>query len=63
MVFSNNMEYDEITASPVQGAFYATPAYGSVKFNFFREEEQLDLSKLLKEEDEAVEDFISYNFV
>jgi len=58
MVFSNNMEYDEITASPVQGAFYATPAYGSVKFNFFREEEQLDLSKLLKEEDEAVEDFI-----
>jgi len=58
MVFSNNMEYDNLTASPVQGAFYATPSYKGVKFNFFKEEEQLDLSQLLKPEDEAVEDFI-----
>ena len=35
MMFSNNMEYDELTASPVQGAFYGTPSYKEVKFNFF----------------------------
>ena len=39
MLFSNNMEYDELGTEPFQGAFYATPAYGEVKFNFFREED------------------------
>ncbi len=58
MVFSNNMEYDELTASPVQGAFYGTPSYKEVKFNFFREEENLDTASLLKAEDESVEDFV-----
>jgi type I restriction enzyme R subunit len=58
MMFSNNMEYDELTASPVQGAFYGTPSYNEVKFNFFREEEKLDLEKLLLPEDESVEDFL-----
>ena len=37
MVFSNNMEYDEEGLHPMQGAFYATTAYGKVNFNFFRE--------------------------
>ncbi len=58
MMFSNNMEYDELTASPVQGAFYGTPSYSEVKFNFFREEEKLDLNTLLLPEDEAIEDFL-----
>ena len=58
MVFSNNMEYDNITASPIQGAFYGTPSYKKVKFNFFREEEKFDLSKILKPENEEVENFI-----
>lgn len=58
MIFSNNMEYDELTASPVQGAFYGTPSYSEVKFNFFREEEALDLATLLKPEDESIEDFV-----
>jgi len=58
MMFSNNMEYDELTASPVHGAFYGTPSYNEVKFNFFREEEKLDLEKLLRPEDEKVEDFL-----
>ena len=58
MMFSNNMEYDELTASPVQGAFYGTPSYDEVKFNFFREEEKLDLEKLLLPEDKSVEDFL-----
>jgi type I restriction enzyme R subunit len=48
MVFSNNMEYDENGLQPLQGAFYATPAYGDVKFNFFREEESFDLHALLQ---------------
>ena len=58
MMFSNNMEYDELTASPVQGAFYGTPSYSEVKFNFFREEENPDLDRLLLPEDETVEDFL-----
>ncbi len=40
MVFSNNMEYDDEAISPIQGAFYATPAYGKIQFNYFREEEK-----------------------
>lgn len=58
MVFSNNMEYDNITASPIQGAFYGTPSYKEVKFNFFREEEKFDLDKILKPEDDDLENFI-----
>ena len=49
MVFSNNMPYDDTGTLPLQGAFYATTAYGKVKFNFFREEEKFDLSSLCKE--------------
>ena len=58
MMFSNNMEYDELTASPVQGAFYGTPSYDEVKFNFFREEKELNLEKLLLLENESIEDFL-----
>ena len=58
MVFSNNMEYDNVTASPIQGAFYGTPSYKEVRFNFFREEEKFDLGKILKPENEAIENFI-----
>jgi type I restriction enzyme R subunit len=47
MVFSNNMEYDDDVGQPLQGAFYATTAYGNVKFNYFREEEKFDLQQLL----------------
>jgi type I restriction enzyme, R subunit len=48
MVFSNNMEYADDGSQPLQGAFYATPAYGDVKLNYFREEETFDLSNLLQ---------------
>ncbi len=58
LVFSNNMEYDSESIVPIQGAFYSTPSYVQANFNCFREEEQLDLSKILKEEDEDVENFI-----
>jgi len=38
MVFSNNMEYEDGVIEPVFGAFYSTPAYADLKFNFFRED-------------------------
>ncbi len=38
MVFSNNMEYDDESAEPIQGAFYASVSKGDAAFNFFREE-------------------------
>ena len=56
MVFSNNMEYADDGLHPLQGAFYATTAYGEVKFNYFREEDQFDLNELLLPENEELED-------
>lgn len=38
MIFSNNMEYDDESAEPIQGAFYASVSKGDAAFNFFREE-------------------------
>ncbi|MCC7190844.1 MAG: type I restriction endonuclease subunit R [Anaerolineales bacterium] len=58
IVFSNNMEYDDNDLEPIQGAFYAAPSYHEASFNYFREEEKLDLKKLLKPEDDAVENFV-----
>lgn len=48
MVFSNNMEYDDETIEPIEGAFYASPSYDAPIFNYFREEETLNLTLLLK---------------
>ena len=58
MIFSNNMEYDPDDIEPIQGAFYATPAYYKPNFNYFREEEKFDLPTLLLEEDEELENFV-----
>ncbi|MCH8534850.1 MAG: DEAD/DEAH box helicase family protein [Flavobacteriaceae bacterium] len=58
MVFSNNMDYDHTDLDTIQGVFYASPAYGKPVFNYFREEEELDIKHLLKDENEATEDFI-----
>jgi type I restriction enzyme R subunit len=55
MVFSNNMEYDDGSPQPIAGAFYASPSYDSPVFNYFREEETLDLGQLLADEDDALE--------
>lgn len=48
MIFSNNMEYDDGDPEPVQGAFYASSSYHKPAFNYFREEEVLNLTALLK---------------
>ena len=55
MVFSNNMEYDNSSPTPFQGAFYASPAYGKPVFNYFREEHKFNLSDLLVNLDDAAE--------
>lgn len=55
MVFSNNMEYDDESIDPVEGAFYATPSYDAPIFNYFREEETLNLTALLKPLSESLE--------
>lgn len=55
MVFSNNMEYEDGSPQPIEGAFYASPSYDSPVFNYFREEQSLDLSHLLRDEDDVLE--------
>ena len=55
MVFSNNMEYEDGSPQPIEGAFYASPSYDSPVFNYFREEESLDLAHILRDEDDALE--------
>jgi type I restriction enzyme, R subunit len=55
MVFSNNMEYDDGSPQPIEGAFYASPSYDAPIFNYFREEEDLNLTDLLADEDDSIE--------
>ncbi|MEK4186380.1 type I restriction endonuclease subunit R [Paenibacillus sp. FSL L8-0494] len=58
LVFSNNMEYDLESIEPIQGAFYSTASYSNANFNSFREEEELDCSTLLRQEDDQLENFV-----
>jgi len=55
MVFSNNMEYDDESIDPIEGAFYASTSYQAPIFNYFREEDALNLDELLKDLTEDVE--------
>ena len=58
LVFSNNMEYQNGSPQPIEGAFYASASYDQPHFNYFREEEQLDLGKLLADEDDSIENAV-----
>ena len=58
MMFSNNMEYDDGSPEPLEGAFYASTSYDKPAFNYFREEEELNLAELLQPEDKKTEDFV-----
>ena len=49
LVFSNNMEYDSNDKIPIQGAFYATTASEKVIFHSFREEEDLNIEKKMRQ--------------
>lgn len=57
MAFSNNMEYDDNSLEPIEGAFYATPSKKPI-FNYFREEEKLNLAELLNDLDDTTENEI-----
>lgn len=58
LVFSNNMEYDHESIEPIQGAFYAAPSNRDAVFNCFREEEGFNLAKILKLEDDSIENIV-----
>jgi type I restriction enzyme R subunit len=58
MVFSNNMEYDDGAADPIQGAFYAASTYGEAHFNYFREERAGSLVNSIGLLDEDVENLV-----
>ena len=55
MVFSNNMEYDNNSPLPIEGAFYATASYQKPGFNYFREEESFDLKTILSDLPDDIE--------
>src|SRR3989339_314708 len=58
LIFSNNMEYDDVGQNQLQGAFYSTTVRKSaVKFNNFREELKNELPEL-KQISEQLENFI-----
>ena len=58
MLFSNNMEYEDGAPEPIQGAFYASTSYYKPVFNYFREEEELNLTDILSPLNDAVENNI-----
>lgn len=58
MLFSNNMEYDNDSPEPLEGAFYASTSYQQAMFNYFREEEPLNIAALLRPADDDIETVI-----
>lgn len=58
LIFTNNMEYDNESSEPIQGAFYATTSYNNAIFNYFREEKDLESITKLLNTDEEVENFV-----
>lgn len=58
IIFSNNMSYDQDGQNIFQGAFYSSSSYGNLNFNYFREEEDFDLSSLLRSLDDNDENII-----
>ncbi len=55
MIFSNNMEYADGEIQPLQGAFYSTTAYSKPLFNYFREEDTIDLNSILTDVSDELE--------
>lgn len=58
MIFSNNMEYDNGSPDPIEGAFYATPSYTDPVFNYFRDEEDLGRTVTLLPASNEQEDLV-----
>jgi type I restriction enzyme R subunit len=58
MLFSNDQEYDDEDRKPIQGSYYASSAYGDVKFNHFREQRSREAAAFVGPRDEDVERLI-----
>lgn len=58
LIFSNNMEYEDGIVDPIFGAFYGTPSYDEVNFNYFREDLEYPVSQILKVLPEEIENNI-----
>lgn len=59
IVFSNNMEYDDVDQNKLAGAFYATTAKGyDTRFNNFREQKKSEFVDFIADIDEEDEDII-----
>ncbi|MFY9311457.1 MAG: type I restriction endonuclease [Bacteroidia bacterium] len=58
MIFSNNMNYEDGVVEPLMGAFYATSSLKDLHFNYFREEENLNLTQLLASENDVIENTV-----
>ena len=55
LVFSNNMEYEDGIVEPIFGAFYATPSYEQVNFNYFREDSDYPVKQTVGAIDDKTE--------
>jgi type I restriction enzyme R subunit len=55
LVFSNNMEYEDGIVEPIFGAFYATPSYEQVNFNYFREDSDYPIKQTIGNVDDKTE--------
>ena len=55
LIFSNNMEYEDGIVEPIFGAFYATPSYDQVNFNYFREDLEYPVKQTLLSLSEDIE--------
>ncbi len=58
ILFSNNMEYDDSSHLPIEGAFYSTTSYENTVFNYFREEHHFDLNTILSSISDEDENYI-----
>ncbi|MCD8411891.1 type I restriction endonuclease subunit R [Tenacibaculum finnmarkense] len=58
MVFSNNMKYNDNDTQMLAGAFYSTTNYKKPIFNYFREEENFDLAKILAPISDEQENYV-----
>ncbi|PAF55238.1 DEAD/DEAH box helicase family protein [Mycoplasmopsis agassizii] len=62
--FSNNMRYesdDEREGEPKAGSFYSTPNSKKTTFNFFREEEEYDITKFITVSNEMIKNVLEDN--
>ncbi|MDD3238383.1 MAG: DEAD/DEAH box helicase family protein [Candidatus Gastranaerophilales bacterium] len=58
LMFSNNMEYDDESIVPIQGAYYSSTSTSKAFFNCFKEERPEELRFIMDSEKQDTENFI-----